>query len=53
MTEPTSDEVREAIDDLVAEGKAERIEIDGVDHIKLTPAGMAAAAELVRQLAER
>ena len=50
ILEPTNDEVREAIDALVAEGKAERIVIDGEIHIRLTQAGMDAAAECVRRL---
>jgi hypothetical protein len=52
ILEPTN-EVREAIDTLVAEGKAERIVIDGELHIRLTQAGMDAAAEVVRRVTER
>lgn len=48
---PAAEEVHDAIEDLVAEGKAERVVIDGVVHVRLTPSGMAAAAQLVERLA--
>lgn len=50
--EPTADEVHEAIASLIDEGLAERCVIDGVEHIRLTPAGMARAARVVERLAQ-
>lgn len=49
--DPLTDiEIHEAINTLVCEGLAERRLIDGVIHIKLTPAGFERAARLVVEL---
>lgn len=50
--EVSGDEVMEAIEEMVAAGLAERVDIDGEALIRLTPAGLAAAERLATRLAE-